>query len=200
MRPKLSRSGPRFGWDESAGAEGAGGRFDVTWRGGGDDRGREDGVFDGAGGGGAARAGAGVDRGREGGFAETWGEALPEWGIGEEELARFRERTELRVITPGGLAGEPLHLLSALERQRRNFPSLHPIFPSVDSAPTSRHAPIRSGHAPIGSRRAPGPSKASAPRSRDTPIRSSHAAPSSAHAPLQAHGARARRSNSVGRW
>ena len=36
-------------------------------------------------------------------------------GIGEAELARFAETTLVRVLTPGSDAGEPVHLLSALE-------------------------------------------------------------------------------------
>ncbi|MGE0785541.1 MAG: ATP-binding protein [Sandaracinaceae bacterium] len=44
-------------------------------------------------------------------------ENLSAWGIGEPELARYAERTMVRVVTPGSDAGEPLHLLSALERR-----------------------------------------------------------------------------------
>jgi hypothetical protein len=40
---------------------------------------------------------------------------LSAWGLGEAELASFREKTELRVITPGSSAGEALHVLSSLE-------------------------------------------------------------------------------------
>ncbi len=38
-------------------------------------------------------------------------------GIGERELAEFARATHVRVVTPGSDAGEPLHLLSALERR-----------------------------------------------------------------------------------
>jgi DNA helicase HerA-like ATPase len=43
--------------------------------------------------------------------------ALEPWGIGETELARFSARTSVRVLTPGSTAGEPLHVLSSLERR-----------------------------------------------------------------------------------
>jgi hypothetical protein len=38
-------------------------------------------------------------------------------GIDEPELAMFAAKTHVRVVTPGSDAGEPLHLLSALERR-----------------------------------------------------------------------------------
>jgi hypothetical protein len=38
-------------------------------------------------------------------------------GIDEPELADYVARTHIRVVTPGSDAGEPLHLLSALERR-----------------------------------------------------------------------------------
>lgn len=44
-----------------------------------------------------------------------WG--LAGWGIGEEELVAFQATTEVRVLTPGSSAGEPLHMLSSLERR-----------------------------------------------------------------------------------
>ncbi len=42
---------------------------------------------------------------------------LTKWGITERDLARYCDSTDVRVITPGSDAGEPLHLLSALERR-----------------------------------------------------------------------------------
>jgi hypothetical protein len=42
---------------------------------------------------------------------------LTAWGITEDDLARYCATTHVRVITPGSDAGEPLHLLSALERR-----------------------------------------------------------------------------------
>jgi len=42
---------------------------------------------------------------------------LRAWGIHEKDLRAFRERTLVRVITPGSTAGEPLHVLSSLERR-----------------------------------------------------------------------------------
>ena len=43
--------------------------------------------------------------------------ALEAWGLGEPELAAFRASTHVRVITPGAGSGEPLHVLSSLERR-----------------------------------------------------------------------------------
>lgn len=42
---------------------------------------------------------------------------LEAWGISERELAEFRAKTNVRVITPGSTAGESLHVLSSLERR-----------------------------------------------------------------------------------
>jgi DNA helicase HerA-like ATPase len=42
--------------------------------------------------------------------------ALRAWGIREQHLRDYNQHTEIRVITPGSNAGEPLHVLSALER------------------------------------------------------------------------------------
>jgi hypothetical protein len=42
---------------------------------------------------------------------------LETWRLGEPELHAFNSKTEVRVITPGSSAGEPLHLLSSLERR-----------------------------------------------------------------------------------
>ena len=42
---------------------------------------------------------------------------LQAWGIGEPELATFNANTNIRIITPGSTAGEPLHVLSSLERR-----------------------------------------------------------------------------------
>ena len=42
-------------------------------------------------------------------------EQLAEWGIDAADVAAFRERTSVRVITPGSHAGESLHVLSPLE-------------------------------------------------------------------------------------
>jgi len=40
---------------------------------------------------------------------------LEAWGLSEPELRAFRARTDIRIITPGSSAGEPLHVLSSLE-------------------------------------------------------------------------------------
>lgn len=44
-------------------------------------------------------------------------QALDVSAIGEAELAQFFHSTRVRVITPGSSAGEPLHVLSSLERR-----------------------------------------------------------------------------------
>lgn len=44
-------------------------------------------------------------------------EALGSARIGETELSEFFRSTHIRVITPGSTAGEPLHVLSSLERR-----------------------------------------------------------------------------------
>lgn len=50
-------------------------------------------------------------------FAERRERELRAWGIDEGALGRYCASTVVRVITPGSDAGEPLHLLSALERR-----------------------------------------------------------------------------------
>jgi hypothetical protein len=59
--------------------------------------------------------------------AEELGErrraALAEWQIGEPELAAYTAATSVRVLTPGGTAGEPLHMLSSLERRSSRWDS-----------------------------------------------------------------------------
>ena len=42
---------------------------------------------------------------------------LEAWGIREPELAAFHDSIDVRIITPGSTAGEPLHVLSSLERR-----------------------------------------------------------------------------------
>src|SRR6187549_1991426 len=49
--------------------------------------------------------------------------ALAEWQIGEPELAAYCAATSVRVLTPGGSAGEPLHMLSSLERRSPRWDS-----------------------------------------------------------------------------
>ncbi len=41
---------------------------------------------------------------------------LDEWSIDEQRLVQFSQKAHVRVLTPGSTAGEPLHVLSALER------------------------------------------------------------------------------------
>jgi hypothetical protein len=43
--------------------------------------------------------------------------ALLPWGIGEPQLQAYSAGVEVRLLTPGGSAGEPLHMLSSLERR-----------------------------------------------------------------------------------
>src|SRR5262249_19243578 len=43
--------------------------------------------------------------------------ALGAWGLAEAELGAYVRATEVRVLTPGGSAGEALHMLSSLERR-----------------------------------------------------------------------------------
>jgi hypothetical protein len=50
-------------------------------------------------------------------------QGLRHWGIGEPELTRFAQSRGLRVITPGSTAGEPLHVLSSLERRSERWDS-----------------------------------------------------------------------------
>ena len=44
-------------------------------------------------------------------------ESLADWEIDEAAMARYDAETSVRVITPGLAAGEPLHVLSGLERR-----------------------------------------------------------------------------------
>jgi hypothetical protein len=50
-------------------------------------------------------------------LAEERARGLSAWGIGEDQLLAFRQSTQVRVLTPGSTAGEPLHMLSSLERR-----------------------------------------------------------------------------------
>jgi Helicase HerA, central domain len=43
---------------------------------------------------------------------------LGAWGIDQAQLERYFRRTEVRVLTPGSSQGEPLHILSSLERRQ----------------------------------------------------------------------------------
>lgn len=46
---------------------------------------------------------------------------LEGWRLSAEDVASFRQRCELRVLTPGSTAGEPLHILSSLERRPQSW-------------------------------------------------------------------------------
>ncbi len=56
-------------------------------------------------------------------LAEARRAFLAEWQIGEPEMAAYCAGTQVRVLTPGGTAGEPLHMLSSLERRSRRWES-----------------------------------------------------------------------------
>jgi DNA helicase HerA-like ATPase len=55
--------------------------------------------------------------------AERRREELANWKIGEEQLASYAHGTHVRVLTPGGSAGEQLHILSSLERRSPRWDS-----------------------------------------------------------------------------
>jgi hypothetical protein len=46
---------------------------------------------------------------------------LARWSIAEPELTRFCDHTNIRVLSPGSSAGEPLHVLSPLERRSKRW-------------------------------------------------------------------------------
>jgi hypothetical protein len=50
-------------------------------------------------------------------LAEERRKGLARWDIGENELRAYAAQAQVRVITPGSTAGEPLHVLSAVERR-----------------------------------------------------------------------------------
>ena len=50
-------------------------------------------------------------------------EGLESWKITEDDLRAYAETLHLRIVTPGSDAGEPLHLLSALERRSDRWDS-----------------------------------------------------------------------------
>ena len=54
-------------------------------------------------------------------LAEERRRQLSSWKIDADHLAQFRSQTELRVLTPGSSAGEPLHILSSLERRSQGW-------------------------------------------------------------------------------
>ncbi len=58
--------------------------------------------------------------------------SLASWGLGAADVEAYRATTRVRVITPGSTAGEPLHVLSSLERRS----------PLWDSDPESARAAL----------------------------------------------------------
>ncbi len=69
-------------------------------------------------------------------FAQERERELRAWSIDELALAQYCATTHVRIITPGSDAGEPLHLLSALERRSPRWDT------DVDSARTTLEAAI----------------------------------------------------------
>jgi hypothetical protein len=49
-------------------------------------------------------------------LAQTWTRRLADWQLGPSDVAELRVRVAPRLFTPGMMAGEPLHILSALEQ------------------------------------------------------------------------------------
>ncbi len=49
-------------------------------------------------------------------LADTRRRGLTAWGVTEQHVRSYNAATEVRILTPGSTAGEPVHLLSALER------------------------------------------------------------------------------------
>ncbi len=47
--------------------------------------------------------------------ADNWRSKLADWRLGPPDIAQLRDTVAARLITPGTTAGEPLHVLSALE-------------------------------------------------------------------------------------
>jgi hypothetical protein len=56
-------------------------------------------------------------------LAQQRREGLSAWGIAEPELAAFDAGIDVRVLTPGSSAGEPLHVLSSMERRSPQWDS-----------------------------------------------------------------------------
>ena len=56
-------------------------------------------------------------------LAEERRTALAGWNIGQPELAQYHDTTTVRVLTPGATSGEPLHVLSTLERRSTRWDS-----------------------------------------------------------------------------
>jgi len=56
-------------------------------------------------------------------LAERRRSALSQWQIGDAELAAHASAIDVRVLTPGGTAGEALHMLSSLERRSPRWDS-----------------------------------------------------------------------------
>ncbi|MCD6454936.1 MAG: DUF87 domain-containing protein [Candidatus Aminicenantes bacterium] len=55
--------------------------------------------------------------------AERWRKGLEEWGIGEERLRRLREKSFLRIFTPGSTAGELVNIITGFENPPSDFSS-----------------------------------------------------------------------------
>lgn len=68
-------------------------------------------------------ASASVNGARLAALATERQDSLSQWSLGEPELQRFCQKTSVRVVTPGSTAGEPLHVLSPLERRSARWES-----------------------------------------------------------------------------
>ena len=62
----------------------------------------------------ANRAGQSVEQAARA-AADDWRQQLAQWRFDQQDVARFHASIAPRVLTPGTTAGEPLHVLSALE-------------------------------------------------------------------------------------
>lgn len=56
-------------------------------------------------------------------IAEEWKNGLREWGIGQDRLRRLREKSLLRIFTPGSTAGELVNIVTGFEKPPVNFNS-----------------------------------------------------------------------------
>jgi hypothetical protein len=76
-------------------------------------------------------------------LAEQRRAALAEWNIAEPELAAYTAGVSVRVLTPGATVGEPLHMLSSLERRSPRWDSDREAARRVDRSRVARTAPAR---------------------------------------------------------
>src|SRR5688572_30597141 len=70
---------------------------------------------------GHGRAAEAEVRSRAQALASEREQQLAGWSITQAEVSAFGAETHVRVLTPGSSAGEPLHILSALERRPQTW-------------------------------------------------------------------------------